>query len=109
MLTVTSTFIKKKEMAPDDVTLLSADILLYNTMTRRIVQELRFKRDKDVESIHCEYKRIYQTSDYFVTSAERKARGIREAAEAALKLDIEAKTNNRKQERRPLNDCQLCC
>ena len=90
MKTYTSNYIKKTALAAGDADILSGDILTFNTMLHCMVVDLGKPALPDGESIHRRYKQCGLT-DYFVTSLERAAGGIRSAAKEALALDIKTK------------------
>ena len=90
MKTYASNYIKKTALATGDADILSGDILTFNTMLHCMVVDLGKPASPDEESIHRRYKQCGLT-DYFVTSLERAAGGIRSAAKEALTLDIKTK------------------
>ena len=98
MLTLTSTYIKKKDMHPAFAQELANDIFAFETLLRTTVYDLphdlrrksQHPHPNARESLHRQYKQAGLT-DYFVTSLERTAKGIVDAAKEALALDIKTK------------------
>ena len=90
MLALTSTYIKKKDMLPASAQELANDIFTFETLLRTIVYDLLHPHPNAEESLHRQYKQAGLT-DYFVTSLERTAKGVVDAAKEALALDIKTK------------------
>lgn len=90
MLALTSTYIKKKDMLPASAQELANDIFTFETLLRTTVYDLQHPHPNAKESLHRQYKQTGLT-DYFVTSLERTAKGVVDAAKEAQALDIKTK------------------
>lgn len=87
MKTFLSKYIKEADLSNADVARLRADISKYNTLLRKMVNDLMHPQDGDM-SLHQRYVHTYQLSHYMVTSLERTSAGIVDAGKESLKLDI---------------------